>query len=289
MLICAVGAASRVFAGEEIAAERVVYAETDSSKLKATVYLPAGEMEGLRPAVLLIHGGGWLAGTRHQMDWYGRALAREGYVAMTVGYRKMPWHPFPDCLYDVKAAVRWLRLHSEEYGIDPERIGALGQSAGAHLALMLATTGPADGLEGHANRGASSAIRAAVSFYGPTDLTSYRRPIGRARLPKVAKKYVTEFAGEEHPANGMEPLAWASPITHADASTCPILFIHGEDDRIVPFEQTKAMHARLEALGVPTRLIAAPGYGHALDRVHRTWRKEHFGEISAFLGKYLAE
>ena len=96
------------------------------------------------PGVVLIHGGAWLFGTRYQLHWYGSRLARAGYVAASINYRMLPMYPFPYCIHDCKAAVRWLRLHADEYGIDPERIAAFGNSAGGHLAGLLATTRPRD-------------------------------------------------------------------------------------------------------------------------------------------------
>lgn len=112
------------------------------------MYVPDDDSTALRPGIVLIHGGGWMLGTRYQQSWYCRNFARNGYVVMTIDYRLMPKCAFPDCLHDCKAAVRWLRLNAERYRIDPNHIITFGASAGGHLAALLATTEPGDGLEG---------------------------------------------------------------------------------------------------------------------------------------------
>ncbi|MCX5757482.1 MAG: alpha/beta hydrolase, partial [Candidatus Hydrogenedentes bacterium] len=120
-----------------------------------TLATPAARGVAPRPAVLLIHGGCWLFGTRHQLHWYTRHFAEQGYVVAAIQYRMMPKYRLPDCVEDCKAAVRWLRLHAAEYNIDPDRIVALGNSAGGHLAAMLGVTSPDDGFDGVENPGAS--------------------------------------------------------------------------------------------------------------------------------------
>ena len=104
--------------------------------------------QGLSAAILCIHGGGFRAGKREHHDQLCIRLAQGGYVAATVTYRLAPKHQFPAAVHDVKAAVRWLRANAAKYGIDPERIGATGDSAGGHLALMLGLTGDVKSLDG---------------------------------------------------------------------------------------------------------------------------------------------
>lgn len=262
--------------------EKVVYAEPGGKSLKATLYLPGEHGGGPRPAMVVIHGGGWVVGTRHLRRWYCEQFAENGYVVMTIDYRMMPKHPFPRCLHDCKAAVRWLRLHAKKYRIDPERIAAFGASAGGHLATLLATTGPEDGLEGDQNLGPSSGIAGAISLYGVSDLTSYERPHqGEVRL-SLRGSFMERFVDGVH-VRDRNPFEAASPVAYATSETCPILFVHGTDDRLVPFEQSEAFYSQLRALGVATRLVAVAGRGHAFDFIYRGQREPVFASMLAFL------
>ena len=142
----------------------VVYRTVDGEQVRADVYLPAGSSTD-RPAVLLLHGGGWEGGDKSELEWAGAALADLGYVAVSANYRLAPEHPFPAAVDDVRAAVRWLRApeQQERYGIDPKLIGAAGSSAGGHLVGMLAAMG-------HGRRDRGSRIAVGVSWSGPMDL-----------------------------------------------------------------------------------------------------------------------
>ncbi len=135
----------------------VSYLEGDR-KEKADLYLPMNLQSGQKaPALILIHGGGFNDGDkrRYREINFGTNAAKRGYLAMSINYKlrkskgQVTW---PQCIYDVKEAVRWLKLNADKYHIDPERIGALGGSAGGNLAFMLATTGPGDGFEGEGSR-----------------------------------------------------------------------------------------------------------------------------------------
>src|SRR5205823_333626 len=150
----------------------VEFARPGGVALKADLALP-NEGKGPFPAVVCLHGGGWVSGDRKQMSKTIEVLARRGYVALAPDYRLAPAHRFPACVEDCKAAVRWLRANAGKYRIDPGRIGAVGLSAGGHLACLLGVTTPGDGLEGTGgNSDRSSAVQAVVSFAGPTDLTA---------------------------------------------------------------------------------------------------------------------
>lgn len=272
-------------AGEYRKDGKVVYVGYGGRELKMTLRSPKDNGSGLRPAVVLIHGGAWFSGTRHQLHWYGKRLAENGYVTAAISYRMMPRYPFPHCLHDAKSAVRWLRLHAQEYRIDPARIAVLGNSAGGHLASMLATTRPADGLEGTGNPGVSSAVQAAVVMYGVSDLAYYRDPKGYIGFGGISRAFVQSFVGKD-PTGTKDPYAAASPLTYASRDTCPMLFIHGTKDHFVPYAQSLAFCEKLRRLGVPTRLITVP-YGHAFDFFHPRARANVFVEILSFLNEHL--
>ena len=158
---------------------------------KLDLAMPTERGESLRPALVFIHGGGWRGGDKRRGGFLRPTIsyAAKGYVCVTVNYRMLDEAPITACVEDVKNAVRWLRAHAEEYNIDPERIGASGNSAGAHLAVMLGVCPPSAGLEGDGPYQAySSMVQAVVASATPTDFLSAmsdrQRNQQRARPPR---------------------------------------------------------------------------------------------------------
>jgi len=261
----------------------IVYARHEGVPLRMTLATPKDPGVEPRPAVLLIHGGCWLFGTRSQLHWYTRRFAEKGYVAAAIQYRMMPKHRFPECVEDCKAAVRWLRLHAAEYHIDPDRIIALGNSAGGYLAAMLGATEPKDGFEGTVNLGASSAVQATIGMYGVYDLSGYRDPKGFFALRGITKSFVKRFVGKETPDH--DTYKWASPMTYAHAGMGPVFLVHGTNDHIVRYEQSTAFRDQLTRLGVPVHMSTVP-YGHVFDFLHASARQKVFDEILVFLKEH---
>ena len=216
----------------------------------------AKDWKGQRlPAIVVIHGGGWSAGNKEQHDDIIRTFARRGYVAATVGYRLAPKDPFPAQVEDVKCAVRFLRAHAGQYGLDPERIGAVGFSAGAHLSMMLGLTRAADGLEGEGGwADQSSKVQAVVSFFGPTDLLA-------PDLPPVTDGILKNFIGgtkEEKP----EAYKRASPIHYVREDAAPMLLFQGTADPLVPHTQAFRMADAMTKAKVPGRVEILVGHTH---------------------------
>ncbi|MFO7974763.1 MAG: alpha/beta hydrolase [Candidatus Hydrogenedentota bacterium] len=266
---------------------RVPYACPDGRTLRLNVYQAKERPAEPLPAIVAIHGGAWLHGPRVQQWWYLHEFARRGYVVVTVDYRNLPRYPFPHCLYDVKSAVRWMRLHADEYGIDPDRIFAFGASAGGHLAAFLATSVPEDEFEGRRNRGASSEVRGAISLYGAVDLMKYRDPPEKRWVNAIWRHYVWLFVKEAGWWKyGQNPFAYASPITYARPFSKPILFIHGKEDSVVDFRQSVDAHERLVELGVSTEIILLENRGHAFDYIHWKERKRVFARMLEFLEEH---
>ena len=208
------------------------------------------------PAVLLIHGGGFRAGTKESYIGLAVKLAEHGYTAATVTYRLAPRNQFPAPLQDAKAAVRFLRANAAKYGIDPEHIGALGGSAGGHLVLMLGLTEGVEDFEGSGpNRNQSSRVQCVVDEYGPTDFTqSYAKSVDAAEvLPQFLGGDLTHDRAAHMRAS---PLNWVTP------NAPPILAIHGTADPYVAYEQSFWLIERLIAAGVPAELESIAGAGH---------------------------
>ena len=265
----------------------IVYTTNENNKQTMTIYEPKDEGTSLRPAVLLIHGGGWVLGQQQDIRWYGPEYAKRGYVAARISYRLLPKYVFPDCLYDCKAAVRWLRLHAREYRIDPERIIVQGDSAGGHLAAMLAVTRPKDNLEGTENLGVSSAVQAAVIYYGVLDLDYYLTHDAGfvCEFGHSARNLMSHFAGTET-RHGWTPLETASPVSYVHQDTPPIFLVQGTEDMLVPYPICTNFYAKLLQNGVKTRMVTVP-YNHAFDMVFWRIRRDVFKEATNFLDEQI--
>lgn len=236
--------------------KNIVYSKPGGESLELDMARPK-DAKGLLPAIVCIHGGGFRAGARQHHDQLCLQLAERGYVAVTVTYRLAPKHPFPAAVHDVKAAVRWLRANAAKYGIDPDRIGAMGDSAGGHLALFLGVTGDVksfDAFDGGSSS-QSSRIRCVVDFYGPSDLTkSYGKSVDAAQvLPPFLGGDLTTAHQRHIEAS---PLYWVTP--HA----VPTLAIHGTKDPHVAHEQAQWLVDRLRAADVEAELLTLEGAGH---------------------------
>ena len=280
-------AAEAAYASEDYSAESgIVYAQPGGHKLKLTLFQPRAESAQARPAVVLIHGGAWLSGTRRRVNWYGRAFAGHGYVAISIDYRKILRYGFPDPLLDAKAAVRWMRMHAAEYNVDPDRIAVFGQSAGAHLAMLVGATSGIKDFEGEENPGYSSAVRAVINCYGPVDLSVYEK-VERNILHPGHSSLLMNRLLRKLPETIEDRLAYASPMTYLKPTMCPTLFIHGDKDTLVPIEAPRLAFEKLEEMGVQARFVTVPGRRHAFDHVHWNDRKAVFAEMLKFLAEVM--
>lgn len=207
------------------------------------------------PCVVLIHGGGWSGGNRQQLDEATWHAAAHGYVAVTVSYRLAPAAVWPAQINDVKCAVRFLRANAGKYKIDPNHIGAVGFSAGAHLAMLLGTTDAKDGLEGEGGwPDQSSRVQAVVSFFGPTDLTA---PELLPDISPILKNFIGAKLSEKP-----EVYKQASPVNHVTHDSAPTLMFQGTVDPLVNWKQAVKMAEVLTKNDVDGRLELLFGLGH---------------------------
>lgn len=236
--------------------EDVVYAHVDGVPLRYDHYRPL-QVDGPAPAIVLVHGGGWVHGDPSQAAGNALHFARRGIATVAISYRLAPAHRFPAPLDDVRHGLRWVRAHAAELGIDPERIALMGMSAGAHLAMLahlgrdvpeLAPSLPADLAR------VSEDVRAVIAHYGPYDLSR--------TLPLPAE---LDMIGALLGPRRAEP-AWvrlASPQFHAANARAPIQLIHGTADMVVSHRESERLHRALEEAGHASELLLLEGAPHA--------------------------
>ncbi len=248
LLIGLVGAARADDAAKpEIRTETdVVYAKAGPVELRADIFSPPGD--GPFPGVLLVHGGGWALGNKEQMDFHGRALARRGYVAVSINYRLAPKHKFPAQLDDCRAALEWMRREAKQHHIDPNWLAVFGYSAGGHLAALVGVTDA----KAAAKEGAeATGLKAIVAGGAPCDFSTV--PPQQAIL-----KYWLGGTRAELP----EIYEQASPARFVSAKAPPTFFYHGDSDLLVPRSTSVAMAELLKAAGVTVESHVVPGAGH---------------------------
>ena len=240
----------------------IVYHREPKRQVRLDVYMPKDRTEELRPAVIQVHGGGWILGSRLEQGIpLLNHLAANGWVGFNVDYWLSPRATMPDHVIDVKRAIAWVREHADEYGVDPARICITGGSAGGHLTALAALTANDPALQ-PGFESADTSVVAAVPFYGLYDLSDpesiYSRGIREWLIQKVVFK--RPVAGNEVAFRAASP----THRVHPDAP--PLLVFHGERDTLVPVEDARTFVARLEAVSTNTvRYVELPGAEHAFD------------------------
>jgi acetyl esterase/lipase len=275
LVVVAIGVLVAVLLARPVEERDVVYGEAGGRPLRLDIYRPSGPRM-TRPGVLLIHGGGWAEGDKSSQREAGIAFTRAGYVAIAVGYRlaKDDASRYPAQVDDVRRAVRWVRAHADEVGIDPGRLGAFGASAGGHLAAILGTTDvPGPG-------GESSRVNCVVDCCGPSDFTDESSP---ALGPKLGWMVPNLFGKPR--AEAPDAYKDASTVAHVDSRSAPTLIIHGSADDIVPIDQSRRLRDALARAGVEVKLVELEGEGHTFQNPGSGERL--LRESLDFLGRHL--
>ncbi|MBI2804430.1 MAG: alpha/beta hydrolase [Planctomycetes bacterium] len=250
-------AALPLYAGDgKIKSEKkIVYGKGAEVDLELDLAMPASGA-GPFPAVVCIHGGGWRGGSRQSLNGLTELLARNGFVAVTVSYRFAPKYRFPAQIEDCKAAVRWLRANAKKYKINPDRVGAVGFSAGGHLACLLGAATEAAGLEGKGgNPSQSTRVQAVVSYFGPTDFTV------KTWANDVENIFFIPLLGGRF-EDKKDDYRKCSPLIYCRKDCPPFLFFHGAKDVLVGIEHSRKMSKKLTDLGVSAKLVTLPDAGH---------------------------
>ncbi|MFN8220346.1 MAG: alpha/beta hydrolase [Fimbriimonadales bacterium] len=232
----------------------VVYARPEGTEVKMDLYIPEKAVRTPVPVVLVIHGGAWISGSKADVKAVGMELANRGYLAAAVQYRLAPKYKWPAMEDDVQTAVRYLRANKDKYGLDPNRVAALGFSAGGHLALLLGTRETRDPKPAD-YPGVSSKVNVVVDFFGPTDLTS------ETDYPKVFDSVFATVLGKPR-SESLEVLKDGSPLSHVTKDDAPTFIYQGLIDPLVNPNQSRKLEAKLKEVGVPVQSFYLEGVGH---------------------------
>jgi acetyl esterase/lipase len=218
------------------------YAGNGNIRQALDIYIPHNRVSEKLPVVVYIHGGGW---ARQSKDFAGHVMPfiRTGrYIGVAINYRLVDEATILEMVYDCKAAIRYLKANAKKYGIDKNKIGVWGHSAGGHLAAMIGLTSASKALEGDVGyyKKENGSVACAVDADGPTDFES---------LMSVEEEYKNSPLFKSFFNNDMEAVKLASPITHADGSCIPFFIYHGVKDKAVSVKQSEELYDKLTKKG----------------------------------------
>ena len=253
--------------------EDVIYGRKDGMALTLDVLKPKKDANGA--AVIWVISGGFFSSHEAIHPPFVAELLNRGYTVFAVVHGSQPRYTIPDAVADLNRAVRYVRYHAKDFGVDPQRFGITGASAGGHLSLMQGTAGDAgkpislDPVER-----TSSRVQAVACFFPPTDFLNYGKPGNVALGTGILSGFKAPFEFREpdpktrcyvaitDKARVLEIGRQISPVTHVSKDDPPTLIIHGDADTLVPIQQAQAIVAKFKEAGVPVELVVKPGAGH---------------------------
>jgi len=234
----------------------ITYSRTALRDLQLDLYRPIG-VPGPLPMVVLVHGGSWRTGSRDGMRQFAYDVAAQGYVAASIDYRLIQdGGIFPAPVADVLKAIAFLRARASEYDGDPQRVGVLGVSAGAHLAMLAGMAGDTRVFDAEQESEGNAELRAVVNIEGPTDFT-----VNAALAQAWQIERVEAFLGRPLAEAGALRVT-ASPITYVRSDGPAVLIIHGDADDTVPVDQARRLAAALQTVGQKHDYREIPGMNH---------------------------
>jgi acetyl esterase/lipase len=234
------------------------YCFEDGQPVQMTLFAPE-RVSRPAPVVIQVHGGRWQTGTSFTslaQSLTATELVDAGFVVASIDYRLAPQYPWPDQIIDVECAVRYLRAESSNLGIDPDEIGAWGDSAGGQLVSLLGTAPDVAGWTQGEYRAESDHVAAVVDEFGPADL-------GATDWPHRSAVMIRNVFGA-WPTKSNAALMAASPVTYVAPGDPPFLILQGTDDQVVPVSQSETLAARLRANRVPVDLVLVARGQHGL-------------------------
>ena len=257
----------------------LVYAKYGHREMHVDLFKP--RKNGIHPAVIIVHGGAWITGHYAMENPLAIALAKRGYVAVTVEHRLSNEKKYPAQMYDLKASVRWLRANAKRFGIDEKRIGAVGASSGGHLVALLGATNDLAKFEGNGgNEKYSSRVQSVVDIDGTATFIDPGNIAKEIKGPYDTNTQLTGFTYAQNPEIWKD----ASPITHVGKMSAPTLFLNSSSFR--PFQQREEMCDKLRSNGIVSEIIVVPDTPHPF-WLFRPWFDLTVDNIDAFFKKTL--
>ncbi len=275
--------------------EDVIYGRKFGTALTLDIFTPTKNANGA--GVIWCVSGGWFSAHQAINPGWMDEFTKRGYTVFAVVHGSQPRFTIPEILEDMHRATRFIRFHAKDYGIDPERLGISGGSAGGHLSLMQGVGGS----DGNPNAAdpidqVSSRVQAVACFFPPTDFLNYGQPgedaLGRGILknfkapfdfleldPKT-KSFVRITDEEKFKEIGRK----ISPVNLVTKNAPPTLIIHGDADKLVPIQQAEIMIAKLKEAGVPAELIVKKGAGHGWPNL-----QQDLSSLTGWFDRYLAK
>lgn len=294
-----VAAAVAAEPGSFVFAPEVVYGRKNGVALTMDVFTPKKNANGA--GAIFIVSGGWYSDREGGVGFYApvvREFLSRGYTVFTVCHGAQPKFTIPEIVADVNRAVRYIRTHAKDYGISPDRIGVSGASAGGHLSLMLGTAGgDGDPKAKDPVDKASSKVQAVACFFPPTDFLNYGGKdkyafasdglLARLRTAADFREMDPKTQQFEHITDEkkiQEIARKISPITHVSADSAPTLIVHGDADKIVPFEQAERFVEKMKESKAPVELLVKKGADHG-------WPKpdKEIAALADWFDKYLGK
>ena len=249
------------------------FASVGDQELMADIFIPA-KSKNKGAAVIFVHGGGWNGGSRQAFLWHASRLALHGYVTCTIDYRLTRTASFPAAVEDCQSAVKWLRNNASRFGIRSDRIGAVGSSAGGHLAACL-------GVLDDDGSTASAKVNCVVDIHGVHDFMSIEQDCRGKR--ENWKLFPGGSISEERDF-------WieASPALHVDESSAPMLIVHDPQDKTVPYSQSLILANALIKNNRPMQFLPTRGSGHGfVYNPHNMWTQHVWPIAVAWLDHHL--
>ena len=263
----------------------IIYETVNGRELPLDLYIPDGATEPL-PLIIWIHGGGWRGGSKNGINRCWEVL-KHGYALASVEYRLSGEAKFPAAVEDCKAAVSYLRWKASKFGLDPERFGVWGSSAGGHLVAMLGTTNDVMDFDTHpVTKMASPTVQAVCNWFGPTDFLKMNDMTGAIDhdAPDSPESLFIGAPIQEHP----DQVQRANPITYVSPSDPPMLIMHGDDDQLVIYNQSELLFRALQKAGVDSHLHRVKGGGHGFGGAEES-PQQLFARVLEFFNKELKD
>jgi acetyl esterase/lipase len=263
-----------------IALRDLDYAGQRNPRQKLDLYLPEKPSEKPLPLIVYIHGGGWEGGDKSDTGLLFELIKSGGYAGASIGYRFTQEQKWPAQIHDVKAAMRWLKAHAKDHGIDADKVGLTGISAGGHLVSLLGTSGGVKELDGSVGTaGELPKIACVANFCGPANFLTFP---GKGSIidPEKPGTAITKLFGGPM-SQHLDAAKAASPVTYVSSDDPPFLHIHGSADTLVPYAQAEEFDAALEKVGVSSTLLTGK------DAPHVFFSADLLSKMRVFFDKHL--